>query len=143
MNGLTKRLESIQTMIQTDEGKSFLQRIRYFTKVKLNPYENHTATRRATILDPRFKKVGFTQKLNANETEKALLDQIAVSRKANKTSKLHLVSEVLPEMKSKPKETSHPKPNDLLSFLSEEAGSGSDGFKGTPLSEAILLRGSM
>ncbi len=45
--------------------------------MKLAPYETRTVSRLATILDPRFKKLGFRLKSTADETERALRDRIA------------------------------------------------------------------
>nr|XP_043069576.1 zinc finger BED domain-containing protein 4-like [Drosophila bipectinata] len=65
------------------EAKQVVDYLKVRMPERFSPYETRTATRLATILDPRFKKDGFLQPSNAEQAAKTL--ELEVSTYLSKT----------------------------------------------------------
>lgn len=73
-------LETIEEMmekkLETEAGKSFAMCLNSQTKRRLLHYETSTCARLATVLDPRFKSVGFNSIENYDATVKLIREKL-------------------------------------------------------------------
>ncbi|XP_050322582.1 E3 SUMO-protein ligase ZBED1-like [Bactrocera neohumeralis] len=80
---LRKQIFEMNSFI-SPEAKLVVDYLRVRMAERFSQYEERTATRLATILDPRFKKDGFLQPSNAEQAKKAL--ELEVSTFLSKTT---------------------------------------------------------
>lgn len=67
VHGLVRKLNGLAKILLTTEAKEFLVIVKKFVQEKLFFYEQRTACRVATLLDPRFKKPAFMSDFNCQE----------------------------------------------------------------------------
>lgn len=79
--GIFQSLEELQSKMKTSEGLQACLFLIERIKKRLFPYEDRTAARLGTLLDPRFKKEGFRSVSNAEQAAKTLENEIAVISK--------------------------------------------------------------
>ncbi|XP_073835857.1 E3 SUMO-protein ligase ZBED1-like [Musca autumnalis] len=84
--GLFQSLEELKCKLCTSDGLEACLFLIERIKKRLFPYEERTASRLGTLLDPRFKKEGFRSIYNADQAAKSLENEIAGMGKSNKTS---------------------------------------------------------
>lgn len=83
--GLLHTLDNLKTNLRTAEGLDACMFMIERVKKRLLMYEERTATRLGTLLDPRFKKQGFFSPFNANEAGKILENELAAVSKVQRT----------------------------------------------------------
>ncbi|XP_053966175.1 E3 SUMO-protein ligase ZBED1-like [Anastrepha ludens] len=74
--GLYRKILSLSPQLQTQEGETMKNILLESISKRLSTYEERIVTRIATIIDPRFKRDGFQQIVNAEEAEKLLENEL-------------------------------------------------------------------
>lgn len=72
IRGIIMKLTEFRSKLTTREGKEVHQKLLDSTTERLTPFYKRSTTRLATILDPRFKKHGFTSPQDADNAAQLL-----------------------------------------------------------------------
>nr|XP_036669721.1 zinc finger BED domain-containing protein 4-like isoform X1 [Drosophila suzukii] len=72
VQGLLIQMDTLKPQMKTSVGADTCLFLTNQLRSRLYPYESRTATRMTTILDPRFKKEGFYNPMNAEQAVAAL-----------------------------------------------------------------------
>ncbi|XP_075162786.1 E3 SUMO-protein ligase ZBED1-like [Haematobia irritans] len=114
--GLFENLEDLKGKLKTTEGfDTYLLLIGKIRK-RLCLYEERTAPRFGTLLDPRFKKEGFRVVSNADQATKGLENEIAGIHNVNKE---YATTVIQPTSNKNPSSTNQP----LFKFLATKVSS--------------------
>ncbi|XP_019895134.2 E3 SUMO-protein ligase ZBED1-like isoform X1 [Musca domestica] len=84
--GLFQSLQELKGKMKTPEGLQACLFLIERIKKRLFPYEDRTATRLGTLLDPRFKKEGFRSVFNADQASKVLENEMAAICKGHSST---------------------------------------------------------
>lgn len=112
--------------MKTEASKLMLQKIKQSIINRLHIYETRSISKTATLLDPRFKKLGFRNIKNASQAQIYLQNEVRIinSSLENEASDVLLISET--DNKS-----------GLLAFLDERLKK--QNVMATPTSDAIIV----
>ena len=100
--------------LKTNAGKTLLKEVIKIAQERLNIYEQRSIARVATILDARFKKIGFQSDSNFDEGKKLLKEALKKEFDLNPSA-----VNVLPTSSPEP-EIEVPDPNNIFGFVREE-----------------------
>ncbi|XP_046868716.1 E3 SUMO-protein ligase ZBED1-like isoform X1 [Drosophila willistoni] len=76
---LIRKTHTISSDVHTEVGQKMVTVLLDSIVKRLSPYEKKTATRMATILDPRFKKIGFQHMSNAEQAAHCFENELTAS----------------------------------------------------------------
>ncbi|XP_029160189.1 zinc finger BED domain-containing protein 6-like, partial [Nylanderia fulva] len=83
IKGIILKLEAIHKTLSYPAALSFYEKIRQFIDEKLIHYEQRTIGKVATLIDPRFKKIGFRSQANYEEAVNMLQNLLAAQFKSS------------------------------------------------------------
>lgn len=95
IRGMTLKLSQLEYKLKTFTGKQIYGSLRNFIKNRLKPYELRTDLILATILDPRFKKLGFKTEGDANIASQCLQNEYSTFLKAQRSAQSQPVPELI------------------------------------------------